>query len=68
MARYRESWRFILGFLLFTGVVHGLGLLLPIPSNSWWWTAEPWLLLALFLTLLFRREVRARRGSHPPAA
>ena len=67
MARYRESWRFILGFLLFIGAVHGGSLLLPIPPNSWWWTAEPWLLLVLFLALVYRREARAGRRVHPPA-
>jgi hypothetical protein len=66
MARYRESWRFILGFALFVGVVHTVSMLLPIPRFSWWWTAEPWLLLVLFLALLFRREARARRHTGPP--
>jgi hypothetical protein len=65
MARYRESWRFILSFLVFIGAVHGVSLLLPISPQSWWWNVEPWLLLGLFLTLVFRREARTRRGGSP---
>ena len=60
MTRYRESWRFILGFGVFTVVVHVLGTLLRIGTESWWWTAEPWLLLGIFLTLVYRRDARSR--------
>ncbi len=68
MTRNRESWQFILGFGVFAVAVHVLATLLPVGRESWWWTAEPWLLLGIFLSLVYLREVRARRRTPPPAA